>query len=390
MKNLAIYVHYPFCKSKCPYCDFNSHVTKKVDYNRYIAAYERELDFFFQNTAPSIITSIFFGGGTPSLMPTEMVQRILAKIKSLWPLDNNCEISMEVNPTSFEAKKFEGFKAAGVNRLSLGIQALNDDDLKFLGRNHSAAEAMMAIKQVKQIYDNFSFDLIYARPQQKLSDWLNEIEQALNFESPHLSLYQLTIEKGTPFFKDFKERKFSLPSDNKSADFYQKTNEFMQQSGFINYEISNYSKPNFACRHNLSYWQGDDYIGIGAGAHSRIYFKNKKQRQALMMIHKPQSWLEKVEKLGWGLQKKVLLTKKEVLEELILSSLRTDAGLTKEVLLKHFDKKNKINDLIDLSKIEFLHDKNIIFIADAALKISQESRIISNEVIAKICSAIKI
>ena len=174
-----------------------------------------------------------------------------------------------------------------------------------------------------QIYDNFSFDLIYTRPKQKINDWLKELQDALNFQSPHLSLYQLTIEKGTPFFKDFKEQKFTLPNDDESAAFYHKTNQLMLEHGYDNYEISNYAKPNSECLHNLSYWQGDDYIGIGAGAHSRVYFKNKEERQSLIMKYQPQAWLKEVKENGVGLQKQTNLNKKELLQELILTSLRT-------------------------------------------------------------------
>ncbi len=384
-KKLAIYVHYPFCKSKCPYCDFNSHVVDNVDSIRFINAYEKELEFFARNIEPQKISSIFFGGGTPSLMPVEMVQRILSKINSLWQVDKNCEITLEANPTSFEAKKFEDFKKAGINRLSLGIQALNDDDLKFLGRNHSANEAIKTIRQVQRIFDNFSFDLIYTRPNQKIDNWLRELEQAINFNGRHLSLYQLTIEKGTPFFKDFKERKFDLPNEELAAEFYQKTNDFMAKNGYINYEISNYAKPAFESKHNLSYWQGNDYVGIGAGAHSRVYFKDQKKRQALMMIHNPQNWLQKVEECGIGLQQKTSLDKNEVLEELILTSLRTESGLNNKILAKH--NLGEISQIFHEEKLRKLANQGLINFDYDAIKIATNYKILANSIIAKITQA---
>lgn len=383
LKNLSIYIHYPFCKSKCPYCDFNSHIAKKIDYEEYIISYEKELDFFVKNISPCKVNSIFFGGGTPSLMPSNMLQRILDKIKSLWLVDKSCEISMEVNPTSFETKKIENFRKIGVNRLSLGIQALNDKDLQFLGRNHNSREAIESIKITSQIYDNFSFDLIYTRPKQKINDWLKELQDALNFQSPHLSLYQLTIEKGTPFFKDFKEQKFTLPNDDESAAFYHKTNQLMLEHGYDNYEISNYAKPNSECLHNLSYWQGDDYIGIGAGAHSRVYFKNKEERQSLIMKYQPQAWLKEVKENGVGLQKQTNLNKKELLQELILTSLRTKKGLTNNILQKHnFD---SIKSIFDKEKINYLLINNIINYDNNSISINEEYRILTNQVIKRIC-----
>jgi len=215
MQNFAIYIHYLFCKSKCPYCDFNSHVTNKnIDYNRFLKAYEQELDFFANNIENKVVTSIFFGGGTPSLMPISLVAEILNKISQLWKIADGCEITLEANPTSAERQKFQDLKKIGINRLSLGIQALNNDDLRFLGREHSSQEAIKTIEFTKKIFDNFSFDLIYARSKQTLKQWEEELNKALKFQSHHLSLYQLTIEKGTRFYSDFQQKKFDLPNEN--------------------------------------------------------------------------------------------------------------------------------------------------------------------------------
>ncbi len=283
-EKLSFYIHYPFCKSKCPYCDFNSHISSNIDLGAFLKAYFNEIEFFAKNAKNRQISTIFFGGGTPSLMPTYFVDEILRKISKHFQIENHCEITLEANPTSFESAKFQEFKKAGINRLSIGIQALNDEDLKFLGREHSSKEAMQTIENARKIFDNFSFDLIYARPKQNLQNWQKELELALSFDTKHLSLYQLTIEKGTPFFKDFRDKKFEMPSENLSAEFYETTNEIMAQNGFLHYEISNYCKKNFECKHNLIYWRGLDYAGVGAGAHSRIYFDDKKNRQNIIMI----------------------------------------------------------------------------------------------------------
>ena len=216
---VAIYVHYPFCLAKCPYCDFNSHVQSGVDNARFLRAYEAELAFFRQKMGPQKVETIFFGGGTPSLMPIFLVEGILAKIAELFDVDKDVEVTLEANPTSFESKKFKDLRLAGINRLSLGIQALNDDDLKFLGREHSASEAMSAIEEARNIFDNFSFDLIYARPKQKLADWERELKKAIDFGTSHLSLYQLSIEKGTQFYSRFQKGEFVMPENELAADF---------------------------------------------------------------------------------------------------------------------------------------------------------------------------
>lgn len=244
---------------------------ENIDHGGFLAAYLREIEFFAPRLKGRKITTIFFGGGTPSLMPLQLVEKILEKISSCWEVDKHCEITLEANPTSFESSKFLDFKKAGINRLSIGVQALNDADLKFLGREHSAKEAIAVIKKAGEIFENFSFDLIYARPKQTLANWSQELKQALEFNTKHLSLYQLTIEKGTKFFREFQQKKFIMPGENLSADFYDLTNEITADKGFDLYEISNYAKKNFECAHNLVYWQGGDYLGIGAGAHSRVF-----------------------------------------------------------------------------------------------------------------------
>ncbi len=389
MKNLlSIYIHYPFCLSKCPYCDFNSHVSKEINHQDFLRAYEIELENFCKKVGVRKIKTIFFGGGTPSLMPLELVAGILAKINNLWQIDESCEISMEANPTSFEAQKFQDLRKIGINRLSLGIQALNDEDLKFLGRNHTAKESLQTIEIAAKIFDNFSFDLIYARPKQSLESWQKELETAISFNTKHLSLYQLTIEKGTQFFSDFKNKKFTIPDEEKAAQFYELTENITASAGFKSYEISNYAKENYECAHNLTYWRGLDYIGVGAGAHSRIYFKNCKNRQAINMQCAPKAWLESVFKNAWGVQKITEIQKEELLEELILMALRLQEGLREELIFWHFQK--NFNEIFLMEKLQKLQKQQLILIDKGSIKIAPQKRILSDAIIAKVISCLQI
>ncbi len=398
---LALYIHYPFCKSKCPYCDFNSHVRDNIDYEKFARAYENEIDFFAPRLKNREIETIFFGGGTPSLMPEGLVARILAKIANTWNLSENCEVTLETNPTSFEAAKFKAFKALGVNRLSIGIQSLNDADLKFLGREHSSKEAIATIVAAAKIFDNFSFDLIYARPTQTLESWSKELRQALDFGSKHLSLYQLTIEKGTKFFSEFQQKKFIMPDENLAADFYEMTNEITSAKGFELYEISNYAKKGFECKHNLVYWQGGDYLGIGAGAHSRVFLDDveseaandsaasnkEKNRSAIMMLHEPNAWLQKATTQGAAIQTLEKISPQELLEELILMGLRLKTGINNKIFQDFFAK--NITEIFDLKKLQKLADQGLIEFDSANIKISDKGRILSNAIIAKVIEALQ-
>ena len=371
MKNhLSVYIHYPFCKSKCPYCDFNSHVRDGVDHARFLSAYEKELEFFAKKVGPKKVVTIFFGGGTPSLMPVFLVEGILKKIAELWEVAENCEISLEANPTSSEATKFKALRDIGINRLSLGIQALNDEDLKVLGREHSAKEAMQTIEIAAKVFENFSFDLIYARPKQTLDQWSEELRRAIDFGTKHLSLYQLTIEKGTKFFTEFQQKKFQMPEENLSAEFYEMTNSVTSDAGLALYEISNYSRKNFECRHNLVYWKGGDYLGIGAGAHSRIYFLGEEERSAITMLHEPLAWLKKVEELGAGIQKLEKISAEELREELILMGLRLREGISGE--------------FFDSKKLQNLVNQGLIDVTKGRVKILDEARLLTNSIIQKL------
>jgi oxygen-independent coproporphyrinogen-3 oxidase len=382
LKPLSVYIHYPFCKSKCPYCDFNSHVSSQIDYDSFKQAYVNEIEFFANKLKNREIKTIFFGGGTPSLMPIDLVDEILQNLAKNFSIAKNCEISLEANPTSYESAKFLQLKEIGINRLSLGIQALNDDDLKFLGRNHTKMESLATIENAAKIFDNFSFDLIYARPEQRLQNWIDELKIALSFQTKHLSLYQLTIEKGTPFFSDFNKKKFIMPDDELSAQFYEKTNEIMTSNSFEHYEISNYAKKDFECRHNLAYWNSDDYVGIGAGAHSRAFFDDDDKKSALMMKNDPKNWLKSALENGNAIQNLTKITQNELLEEVVLMGLRLKNGIKNSTFQKNFQK--NIVDIFDLEKLSSLKSLDLIYFDKNSIKITQKGRILSNSIIEKV------
>lgn len=381
---LSLYIHYPFCKSKCPYCDFNSHVNPEVDYERFARAYDRELEFFAQKTLEREVKTIFFGGGTPSLMPISLAERILTKVRALWKIADDVEITLEANPTSAESKKFEALKSLGINRVSIGIQALNDTDLKFLGREHSAKEAIEVVHTAAKIFPNFSIDLIYARPGQTLESWKRELEIACELSPNHLSLYQLTIEKGTKFFSSYNEGKFVLPDEETAAKLYELTEEITAKFGFGGYEISNYAQPNFECRHNLAYWQGQDYVGVGPGAHSRVYFGS--ERMSAMVTNDPLNWLNKVESVGNGIQQLAQLTKNEVAEELILTGLRTTKGIGDKIFLSHFGK--KMSAVLDFQKLKNLKDFIELGSDEEGERLRVTSKLLTNQIVSKVCDAI--
>jgi putative oxygen-independent coproporphyrinogen III oxidase len=389
-QDLSIYIHYPFCKSKCPYCDFNSHVKEKIDHQGFLNAYLKELEYFALSLKKRQIKTIFFGGGTPSLMPLDLADKILKKIAELWVIDKNCEITLEANPTSFEAAKFKEFRQMGINRLSIGIQALNDADLKFLGREHNSNEAITTIKAAQKIFDNYSFDLIYARAGQTLKAWQAELKQAIDLSTHHLSLYQLTIEKGTKFYSQYQKKEFILPNEDLAAEFYELTNQITSSKGLGLYEISNYAQNGYECKHNLVYWQGKDYLGVGAGAHSRIYLDDIKNRSALMMIHEPISWLNQVNKKGAGLQTNQEIEDQELLIEIIMMALRTKEGLSKEILNNHpqFSKKS-LKEIFNMKKLSYLQKAEFIEITDEVLKIKEEKLILANQIILKITDSIQ-
>jgi putative oxygen-independent coproporphyrinogen III oxidase len=376
--NLAIYIHWPFCKAKCPYCDFNSHLSNGINHQDWNAAYLADIDYFADFIAGKNITSIFFGGGTPTLMPPYIAENILCRLAKYGSFVQDIEITLEGNPTSIEAEKFLNFKNAGINRVSLGIQSLNDKDLKFLGREHSASEAMKAVEIAANIFDNYNFDLIYARPEQSIKDWERELQKALKLAGNHLSLYQLTIEKGTKFYGSYKAGEFKMPSNDLSAEFYEITNDIMESDNMPAYEISNHAKSGFASKHNLTYWNYGDYLGLGAGAHSRITKGGNKQ--ALMMLHSPEGWLKSIQQNNHAIQDHNTLTPQETLEEMVMMGLRIKSGINR----KNF------RDLIGagleekLHNIDYLLDAKMIELDEQGLRATKAGMLMVNSITGKL------
>ena len=322
----GVYVHWPFCLSKCPYCDFNSHVRHAgIDEERYIRAFASEIAATAERIPGREVSSIFFGGGTPSLMQPSTVQAILDTIAKHWSVARDVEVTLEANPTSVEATRFRGYRAAGVNRVSLGVQALDDAALKELGRLHSAREALDAVGVARSIFERYSFDLIYARPRQTPQAWAEELQRAIAEAAEHLSLYQLTIEPETPFYALHKSGKLVIPDEDCARDLYDTTQEICAHAGLPAYEVSNHARPGAECRHNLVYWRGHEYAGIGPGAHGRIDIDG--MRQATATEKRPEAWLMRVELMGHGLITDEALTREEQSDEFLLMGLRLAEGI---------------------------------------------------------------
>ncbi|MGO9007688.1 MAG: radical SAM family heme chaperone HemW [Beijerinckiaceae bacterium] len=322
----GIYVHWPFCLSKCPYCDFNSHVRPNpIDENRFLAAFRAELKHRAQLTKGRVVRSVFFGGGTPSLMKAETVGAILEAIARLWSVAADAEVTLEANPSSVEAGRFRAYRSAGVNRVSIGVQSFNDAALKQLGRLHNAADAKVAIEVAASVFPRFSFDLIYARPGQSPAAWKQELKEALARASDHLSLYQLTIEPDTMFEKLSNAGKLAMPDADTSRTFWDVTQEIMTRAGLPTYEISNHAKPGGESRHNLIYWRYGEYVGVGPGAHGRIM--TPKGRRAQATERHPEMWLTVVEGDGHALIEDELLSHEEQADEFLLMGLRLTEGI---------------------------------------------------------------
>ncbi|HEY5796271.1 MAG TPA: radical SAM family heme chaperone HemW, partial [Bosea sp. (in: a-proteobacteria)] len=323
----AVYVHWPFCLAKCPYCDFNSHVRlQPPDQARYVAAFRRELAHRAALAPGRTVTSIFFGGGTPSLMEGRTVGAILDAIGEFWAVDPNCEVSLEANPTSVEAGRFQDFRAAGVNRVSLGVQALNDADLKALGRMHSTQEALDAVAIARKYFERYSFDLIYARSvNQTPALWRAELELAISHAAEHLSLYQLTIEPDTMFERLFRAGKLAIPDHEAGAALYEITQEITAKHGLPVYEISNHARPGAECRHNLVYWRYGEYAGIGPGAHGRLVTADGRMAQSTEK--RPEVWLERVEAEGHALVENECLNAEAQGDDYLLMGLRLVEGI---------------------------------------------------------------
>jgi len=322
----GIYLHWPFCAAKCPYCDFNSHVRHQpVDQERFTKAFLREISHMRQLSGSKTVTSIFIGGGTPSLMEPATIDALLNAVARHWHVPDGIEITMEANPSSVEATRFRGYRAAGVNRVSLGVQALNDRDLKFLGRLHDVADALKAIRLAREIFPRMSFDLIYARPGQTVPAWEAELKEAIGYAVDHLSLYQLTIEEGTAFHGLYKAGKLTTLDEEQAAVLYEATQEITGRHGMPAYEVSNHARPGAESRHNLTYWRYGEYAGIGPGAHGRLSRAGGKL--ATSTERHPERWLEAVEADGHGLVEQDSLDRDEQADELLLMGLRLKEGV---------------------------------------------------------------
>lgn len=330
----GLYVHWPFCLSKCPYCDFNSHVRESVEQSRWRAALLRELDHAAAGSAGRRLTSIFFGGGTPSLMAPETAAAVIERAAALWCLDPGAEITLEANPTSAEAAAFRGFRAAGVNRLSLGVQALEDDALRALGREHGAAEALAALRRARQIFPRVSFDLIYARPGQSRAAWRAELSRALEEGPDHLSVYQLTIEPGTAFHAAQRRGELIVPDEETAAALFDATQALLEAAGLPAYEVSNHARPGQASRHNLTYWRYGDYLGVGPGAHGRITRRGRKL--ATRRHRAPEAWLRLVETQGHGTREEAELDRELRLAEMVMMGLRLSEGIPRARFAREF------------------------------------------------------
>jgi oxygen-independent coproporphyrinogen-3 oxidase len=322
----AVYVHWPFCLSKCPYCDFNSHVRQSpIDEERYVTAFRTEIAHRAALVPDRRVASVFFGGGTPSLMKPATVAAILDAIGQHWSMAPDAEVTLEANPTSVEAGRFKGYRAAGVNRVSLGVQAMNDADLKLLGRLHSASEAMQAVGVASAIFDRTSFDLIYARPGQTIDAWRRELGEAVRLAGEHLSLYQLTIEPDTMFERLYKAGRLAVPDADLARDLWDVTQEITGKAGLPAYEISNHARPGAESRHNLVYWRYGEYVGVGPGAHGRLI--TSRGRLAQSTEKHPEMWLTTVETEGHGLVEDMSLSPTEQGDEFLLMGLRLGEGI---------------------------------------------------------------
>ncbi len=322
----GVYVHWPFCLSKCPYCDFNSHVRHAaIDEDRFARAFAREIETTASRAPGREVTSIFLGGGTPSLMQPQTVAAVLDAIGKHWRVAGDAEVTLEANPTSVEATRFAGYRAAGVNRVSLGVQALDDASLKMLGRLHSAREALDAVAIARRAFERYSFDLIYARPDQTAEGWSSELKLAIHEAAEHLSLYQLTIEEGTPFFGLHAAGKLKTPDEALARDLYDVTQDMCDRHGLNAYEISNHARSGAECRHNLVYWRGQEYAGIGPGAHGRLDIDGV--RHATSTERRPEAWLMRVESNGHGVVVDDVLNSEERADEFLLMGLRLAEGI---------------------------------------------------------------
>ena len=349
----ALYIHWPFCASKCPYCDFNSHVRADIDLEAWRDGLLADLRHEARQGIDGKLTSIFFGGGTPSLMPVELVGALLQEAERLWGFDPAVEITLETNPTSFEAQKFAGFAKAGINRVSIGVQSFDPEALAFLGRTHSASTAQRVIEQAQNLFDRVSFDLIYALPDQSAEDWESQLRRAIGFGTRHLSLYQLTIEPNTRFATDVRRNVFAPMENDDAADLLAVTRELTGAAQLPAYEISNHARPGEESRHNLAYWRYEDYCGIGPGAHGR------RGGVATKRVRKPENWLSAIRRQSHGIDYARTLSPSEAATEALLMGLRLAEGIEPEAIARRFSLPKA--DLLDRRRVELYRELGFVW-----------------------------
>ena len=376
----ALYIHWPYCKAKCPYCDFNSHVRASIDQDAWREAYLSELDRAAKETHGRILRSVFFGGGTPSLMDPTTVAAILDRVARNWRLTNDPEITLEANPTSVEASRFAAYRSAGVNRVSLGLQALNDADLKRLGRQHSATDGLKALDLARSLFTRTSCDLIYARQDQDLASWGQELRQVLSRGPDHISLYQLTIEEGTVFARLYDAGKLrGLPDEDLAADMYDLTTELCGEAGLLGYEVSNYAIPGAESRHNQVYWRMGDYLGIGPGAHGRLTLDG--QRFATFSHKSPDLWLEAVKKTGNGEAPRETISLADQASEYLMMSLRLTEGMS----LSRYTR--MLGRAPDAARLSMLAQDGFIALDDDRIRATETGRLLLNRLILELSEA---
>ena len=373
----GIYVHWPFCKAKCPYCDFNSHVRHvEVDTMAFARGLVSELQWFSQITRGRVVSSIFFGGGTPSLMPPAAVAAVLDEIAKLWRVSETVEITLEANPTSVEAENFRGYRLAGVNRVSVGVQALNEEDLKALGRQHTPDEALKAFRLALKVFPRVSFDLIYARPRQSLNAWREELTRALGEQEGHMSLYQLTIEPGTAYFDLHAKGSLIVPDEDSATDLFEITQELTERHGLPAYEVSNHASEGQESRHNLLYWRYGEYAGVGPGAHARI--ADGENRRAIVMEKYPETWRSKVNDQGNGIAEDALVEPRDQASEYLIMGLRIVEGID----LERYERLN--GRAMDASKIAGLKSLGLIKREGSRLMATRQGRRLLNSLITEL------
>jgi oxygen-independent coproporphyrinogen-3 oxidase len=376
----GIYVHWPFCLSKCPYCDFNSHVRETVDHDRWRTALLAELDHYADRTPGRTVTSIFFGGGTPSLMEASTAAAVIDRVAQRWTVAPGVEITLEANPSSVEAARFADLAVAGVGRVSLGVQALNDASLAFLGRRHNVVEAFDALAIAKRQFARTSFDLIYARPGQSVADWRVELARALDEGTEHLSVYQLTIEDGTRFATLAARGDIVVPDEETQAALYEATQEMLEAAGLPAYEISNHARPGAESRHNLTYWRYGDYVGVGPGAHGRLTVDG--QKMATRAHRAPEIWLDRVAVKGHGAHADEPVGVTERRDELLMMGLRLTEGVSRALLRGELSA--DVDTLLDARKLARLVDAGFLALDADRLRATAAGRQRLNAVLASL------